>query len=171
MSIAYDVIDCPLGKALIGATPLGICAVYFGDRDKPLVSELRSRFPNARVARSPDLLRFAKDRVRAVFRGARNARLPLDVRATAFQAKVWESLRAIPFGETRTYSDIARSIGAPAAVRAVGAACGANPVSLIIPCHRVVGTDGTLHGYRWGLGRKKALLARERGAGPGLPPG
>ena len=167
MSIAYDIVDCPLGKALIGATPLGICAVYFGDREKPLVVELRRRFPKARISRSPDLLRFARSRLNAVFEGAREAQLPLDVRATAFQAKVWESLRAIPFGETRTYAEIARAIGRPAAVRAVGTACGANPVSLIIPCHRVVGSDGNLHGYRWGLGRKKALLARERGSRPG----
>jgi AraC family transcriptional regulator of adaptative response/methylated-DNA-[protein]-cysteine methyltransferase len=167
MSIAYDVVRCPLGNALIGATPLGICAVYFGDRPRPLVSELRARFPKAGISRSPDLLRFAKTRLKALFEGARDPQLPLDVRATAFQAKVWESLRAIPFGETRTYAEIARSIGHPAAVRAVGTACGANPVSLIIPCHRVVGTDGSLHGYRWGLGRKKALLARERGPRPG----
>lgn len=167
MSIAYDIVDCPLGKALIGATPLGICAVYFGDREKPLVAELKSRFPKSRISRSPDLLRFARTRLKAVFEGARDAKLPLDVRATAFQAKVWESLRAIPFGETRTYAEIARAIGRPAAVRAVGTACGANPVSLIIPCHRVVGSDGNLHGYRWGLGRKKALLARERGSRPG----
>jgi len=167
MSIAYDLVDCPLGKALIGATAMGICAVYFGDRQQPLVRELRSRFPNARISRRPELLRFARERLKAVFSGARDARLPLDVRATAFQAKVWESLRAIPFGETRTYAEIARSIRAPKAVRAVGTACGANPVSLLIPCHRVVGTDGALHGYRWGPGRKKALLDRERGSRPG----
>lgn len=167
MSIAYDIVACPLGKALIGATPLGICAVFFGDREKPLVSDLRARFPNARISRSPHLLRFARSRLKAVFQGARDARLPLDVRATAFQAKVCESLRAIPFGETRTYAEIAQAIGHPAAVRAVGTACGANPVSLLIPCHRVVGSDGSLHGYRWGLDRKKALLARERGARPG----
>jgi len=167
MSIAYDVVACPLGKALIGATPLGICAVYFGNREKPLVAELRTRFPKAGIARSPELLRFAKARLKAVFEGARDPQLPLDIRATAFQAKVWASLRAIPFGKTRTYLEIARSIGRPAAVRAVGTACGANPVSLLIPCHRVVGTDGRLHGYRWGLDRKKALLARERGSRPG----
>jgi AraC family transcriptional regulator of adaptative response/methylated-DNA-[protein]-cysteine methyltransferase len=161
MSIAYDLVPCPLGRALIAATPLGLCAVFFGDRDRPLVADLRARFPNARISRSPDLLRFAKDRLRAVFAGARDARLPLDVRATAFQARVWESLRAIPFGETRTYAEIARAIGRPRAVRAVAAACGANPVSLLIPCHRVVGSDGGLHGYRWGLKRKRALLAAE----------
>jgi len=167
MNITYDLVECPLGKALIGATPLGICAVYFGDRERPLVAELKSRFPKARISRSPDLLRFARSRLKALFEGARDAKLPLDVRGTAFQAKVWASLRAIPFGETRTYAEIARAIGLPAAVRAVGTACGANPVSLIIPCHRVVGSDGALHGYRWGLGRKKALLARERGSRPG----
>ncbi|HLY10317.1 MAG TPA: methylated-DNA--[protein]-cysteine S-methyltransferase [Planctomycetota bacterium] len=167
VQIAYDVVPCPLGKALIGATPLGICAVFFGDRERPLVQELRARFPEASIRRSADLLRFASIRLDAVFAGARDAWLPLDVRATAFQARVWESLRAIPFGETRTYAQIARLIGRPTAVRAVGTACGANPVSLIIPCHRVVGTDRKLHGYRWGVNRKTSLLARERGRHPG----
>jgi len=162
MTIAYDVVDSPLGKALIAATTQGICAVFFGDREKPLRTELRDRFPKAAISRSPDLLRFARSRLQALFDGARDARLPLDVRGTAFQTRVWESLRAIPFGETRTYAEVARAIGAPKAVRAVGTACGANPVSLLIPCHRVVGSDGSLHGYRWGLKRKKALLARER---------
>src|SRR5579862_2595405 len=104
MSIAYDVVKCPLGKALIGATPLGICAVYLGNRPNPLVSELKARFPKAQISRSPHLLRFAKTRLRAVFEGAPDAQLPLDIRATGFQAKVWASLRAIPFGETRTYA-------------------------------------------------------------------
>lgn len=167
MTIAYDLVPCPLGRALIAATEQGLCAVFFGDRDRPLVAELGARFPKARISRSPDLLRFAKERLRAVFGGARDPELPLDVRATAFQARVWESLRAIPFGETRTYAEIARAIGRPKAVRAVGAACGANPVALVIPCHRAVGTDGHLHGYRWGLDRKKALLAREKGSRSG----
>ena len=167
MRIAYDVVPCPLGKALIAATRLGICAVFFGDRDAALVSDLRARFPNAGIRRSAGLLRFARKRLQAVFDGVPDARLPLDVRGTAFQARVWESLRAIPAGETRTYAQIARLIGRPKAVRAVAAACGSNPVSLLIPCHRVVGSDGELHGYRWGLPRKKALLARERGLRPG----
>jgi len=162
MNIGYDVIDCPLGKALIAATPQGICAVFFGDREQPLLKDLNARFSKAAISRSPDLLRFARSRLQAVFDGDRDAGLPLDVRGTAFQTRVWESLRAIPFGETRTYAEIARAIGAPKSVRAVGTACGANPVSLLIPCHRVVGSDGSLHGYRWGLKRKKALLARER---------
>jgi AraC family transcriptional regulator of adaptative response/methylated-DNA-[protein]-cysteine methyltransferase len=161
MKIAYDVVDCPLGKALIAATPIGICAVFFGDREKPLIADLRRRFPKAAISRSSDLLRFARERLMAVFGGASDAHLPLDVRGTAFQARVWESLRAIPPGETRTYAEIAKAIGRPKAVRAVGAACGNNPVSLLIPCHRVVGSDGGLHGYRWGLKRKQALLARE----------
>jgi len=162
MKIAYDAVECPLGKALIAATPIGICAVFFGDREKPLITELRRRFPKAEISRSADLLRFARDRLMAVFGGASDAHLPLDVRGTAFQARVWESLRTIPPGETRTYAEIAKAIGRPKAVRAVGTACGDNPVSLLIPCHRVVGADGGLHGYRWGLERKRALLARER---------
>ena len=161
MKIAYDVVDCPLGKALIAATPIGICAVFFGDRERPLVADLRRRFPRAEISRSAALLRFARERLAAVFGGASDAHLPLDVRGTAFQARVWESLRAIPLGETRTYAQVARAIGRPKAVRAVGTACRVNPVSLLIPCHRVLGSDGRLHGYRWGLRRKRALLARE----------
>jgi AraC family transcriptional regulator of adaptative response/methylated-DNA-[protein]-cysteine methyltransferase len=165
MDIAYDLVACPLGKALIAATPLGLCAVFFGDGEKALAAELRARFPKARISRSPDLLRFAKDRLRAVFGGARDARLPLDVKATAFQARVWESLRAIRAGETRTYAEVARAVGRPRAVRAVARACASNPIALLIPCHRVVGSDGELHGYRWGAQRKKALLAREERKG------
>jgi len=163
MSIAYDIVDCPLGKALIAATPIGICAVQFGTREAALVSELRGRFPRARIAKSPDLLRFAKARLRALFADdIRDAQLPLDVRATAFQARVWESLQAIPRGRTRTYAEIARSIGRPRSVRAVAGACASNPVALLIPCHRVIGSRGSLRGYRWGLERKKALLLREK---------
>ncbi|HEV3026831.1 MAG TPA: methylated-DNA--[protein]-cysteine S-methyltransferase, partial [Planctomycetota bacterium] len=119
--------------------------------------------PRARITKSPGLLRYAKARLRAVFADdIRDAQLPLDVRATAFQARVWESLRAIPRGRTRTYAEIARSIGRPGSVRAVAGACASNPVALLIPCHRVIGSDGSLRGYRWGHERKKALLAREK---------
>ncbi len=162
MSIAYDVVDCPLGKCLIAATPLGICAVQFGPTDGALVVSLRERFPAASIARSPNLLRFAMERLRKLFDGAiLSVQLPVDVRATAFQAKVWESLCSIPFGETRTYADVARAIGRPRATRAVARACASNPVALVIPCHRVVGSDAKLRGYRWGVARKKALLELE----------
>jgi AraC family transcriptional regulator of adaptative response/methylated-DNA-[protein]-cysteine methyltransferase len=164
MSIAYDVLDCPLGKALIAATPLGICAVEFGSRANDLSKSLRGRFPGASIARAPDLLRFARECLRKIFSGeAKNLDLPLDIRATAFQARVWETLCAIPYGQTRTYAQVARSIGRRSAVRAVARACASNPVALVIPCHRVQGAEGGLRGYRWGIARKKALLELERG--------
>lgn len=167
MDIAYDLVKSPLGWALVAATPLGICAVSLGDSARPLEAELRRRFPRARIRREPALLRFARARLLGLLEGsARDPLLPLDVRATAFQARVWTSLRSIPCGRTRTYADLARSVGRPGAVRAVARACASNPVALVIPCHRVVGSDGALRGYRWGVRRKKALLALERRGKP-----
>jgi len=161
MDITYDIVDCPLGRALLAATPSGICAVSFGDRDRTLESDLHARFPRASIRRDARLLRRAGGRLRRVFSGAA-ADLPLDVRATAFQARVWRELQAIPAGATRTYGDIARRIGRPGSARAVGRACASNPIALLIPCHRAVGGDGTLTGYRWGTERKKRLLRMER---------
>lgn len=161
MEIAYDVVRGPLGWALLAATQLGLCAALLGDSPRPLEGDLRRRFPRARIRREPRLLRFARERLHRLLSGA-DPLLPLDIRATAFQARVWASLRAIPFGRTQTYAEVARSIGRPAAVRAVARACASNPVALVIPCHRVVGSDGSLRGYRWGVGRKRALLAMER---------
>jgi len=162
MQIAYDLMDGPLGRVLIAATPLGICAVELGSSDRALAKGLRDRFPAALIGRSAVLLRFAKERLRRLFAGAiQDPSLPLDLRATAFQARVWESLRSIPYGETRTYAEVARALGRPRAVRAVARACSSNPVALLIPCHRVVGSGGELRGYRWGLDRKAALLRRE----------
>jgi AraC family transcriptional regulator of adaptative response/methylated-DNA-[protein]-cysteine methyltransferase len=163
MSITYDIIDCPLGRALIAATPLGICAVQFGDSDRALAAELRDRYPRAELARNPSLLRRAGRQLRRIFRGKPlDASLPLDARATAFQARVWEQLRAIPAGTTRSYGEIARRLGRPGSARAVGRACASNPIALLVPCHRAVGSDGELTGYRWGTERKKKLLALER---------
>ena len=162
MRIAYDLMGSPLGRVLIAATPLGICAVELGSSDRGLAKGLRDRFPAASIGKSSALLRFAKERLRRLFAGAlQDPSLPLDLRATAFQARVWESLRSIPYGETRTYAEVARSLGRPRAVRAVARACGSNPVALLIPCHRVLGSGGELRGYRWGLARKRALLRRE----------
>lgn len=161
MSIAYDLIACPLGRALIAATPLGICAVAFGDSDAALTRDLKRRFPRATLRREPTLLRHAGSALKRIFDGG-DVSLPLDVRATAFQARVWKELRRIPRGTTRSYSDIARRIGRPRSVRAVATACAGNPVALLIPCHRVVGADGSLTGYRWGLARKETLLSSER---------
>jgi len=163
MSITYDIIDCPLGRALIAATPLGICAVQFVDSDRALAAELRGRYARAELARNPSLLRRAGRQLRRIFRGKPlDASLPLDARATAFQARVWEELRAIPAGTTRSYGEIARRLGRPGSARAVARACASNPIALLIPCHRAVGADGALRGYRWGKARKQKLLALER---------
>jgi AraC family transcriptional regulator of adaptative response/methylated-DNA-[protein]-cysteine methyltransferase len=161
MDIVYDIIDCPLGRALLAATPAGICDVALGDSDRALSVALRARHPRASIRRDARLLRRAGGLLRRMFAGAA-ADLPLDVRATAFQARVWRELRAIPAGATRSYGEIARRIGRPGSARAVGRACASNPVALLIPCHRAVGSDGALSGYRWGAGRKKALQAMER---------
>jgi AraC family transcriptional regulator of adaptative response/methylated-DNA-[protein]-cysteine methyltransferase len=162
MKITYDIIDCALGRALIAATPLGICAVQFGESDRALAKALSDRYPRASIGRNPSLLRRAGRRLRRILEGKPLlASLPLDARATAFQARVWEELRAIPAGATRSYGEIARRIGRPGSARAVGRACASNPVAVLIPCHRAVGADGGLTGYRWGKGRKKKLLALE----------
>lgn len=165
MGIAYDVMQSPVGRLLIAATTRGICAVSFGP-----VSDLRRQFPKARIRRDPRLLRFARARIRALFDGARDAHLPLDIRGTAFQARVWESLRAIPWGQTRSYAEVARAIGRPRAVRAVAQACGANPVAILVPCHRVIGSDGSLTGYGGGLPRKRRLLEMEAPSAPVVTP-
>jgi AraC family transcriptional regulator of adaptative response/methylated-DNA-[protein]-cysteine methyltransferase len=160
VTIVYDLVSCPLGRALIAATPAGICAVQFGDADAPLVKALAARYPRAARRRDGGLLRRVTGPLRRIF--DLDPTLPLDVRATAFQARVWSELRAIPAGRTRTYGEIARRIGRPKSARAVGAACASNPVAILIPCHRAVGATGALTGYRWGVQRKKALLERER---------
>jgi AraC family transcriptional regulator of adaptative response/methylated-DNA-[protein]-cysteine methyltransferase len=163
MTITYDIIDSPLGRALIAATPAGICAVEFGDSDRALAKSLREEYPRAELARNPALLRRAGRLLRRIVEGKPvEASLPLDARATAFQARVWEELRAIPAGTTRSYGEIARRIGRPGSARAVGRACASNPVAVLIPCHRAVAADGALTGYRWGTERKRRLLDLER---------
>jgi AraC family transcriptional regulator of adaptative response/methylated-DNA-[protein]-cysteine methyltransferase len=150
-----------LGAILIAATEKGLCSVKLGDDPDRLQQLLKEEFSEAELAR--DALESYKARILSFIQGeASLARLPLDIRGTVFQRKVWDELRRIPRGETRTYRDIARAVGAPAAVRAVGSACGANPVALAVPCHRAVRTDGGLGGYAWGLARKKKLLALEK---------
>ena len=152
---------------LLAASERGICALYLGEDASVLVAELGREFPAATITRDDGGLAPWVALVEAHLCGeAPGIELPLDVRATAFQALVWQALQAIPRGETRTYGQIAAAIGRPSAARAVGLACARNPVSLAIPCHRAIGRDGSLTGYRWGLGRKQALLAAEReGAG------
>lgn len=165
-TIRYAVAESPLGRVLVGATERGLCAVLFADSDAEAAVELRERFPQAVLRRDDAGL---GDEVRVVLGGLRESQtaraLPFHVRATAFQQRVWQALMAIPRGETRTYAEIAEAIGAPKAVRAVGTACGANPLAMVIPCHRVVGADGRLTGYRWGTERKRRLLEMESNAG------
>ncbi len=165
--IGYAIGPAPsgLGLALVGATERGVCAVLLGDDQGELAAELRRRFPLATIAEDPALARHCE----SVLSGTTAEReLPLDLRGTAFQARVWASLRAIPRGETRSYAQVAASVGNPKAVRAVARACAQNPAAIVVPCHRVVGSDGSLTGYRWGIERKRALLALES-AGSAAP--
>jgi AraC family transcriptional regulator of adaptative response/methylated-DNA-[protein]-cysteine methyltransferase len=150
-----------LGTVLIAATDKGLCSVKLGDDGARLQRLLAEEFSEAELAAAP--MKELKAKILAFIEGEANlVRLPLDIRGTVFQRRVWDELRRIPRGETRTYQDIARAIGFPAAVRAVGSACGANPVALAVPCHRAVRADGGLGGYAWGLPRKKRLLALEK---------
>jgi AraC family transcriptional regulator of adaptative response/methylated-DNA-[protein]-cysteine methyltransferase len=165
-TIRYALADCALGRLLLAGTERGICAVYLGDSDAPLEAELAREFPAAARQRDDaELKAWVSALVKHLDGRQPHLDLPLDVRATAFQWRVWQELRAIPYGSTRSYSDIARALGQPSAVRAVARACATNPVSVVIPCHRVVREDGGLGGYRWGLERKQALLDQEKGAG------
>lgn len=165
LMIVYDLVRSPLGPALIAATPDGICAVDLGDSPRALLRNLKARFSSATLRRDPALLRAARERLRRLIEGAAGeVHLPFDVRATAFQARVWTQLRAIPRGSTRSYGEIARRLGRPTAARAVARACASNPLAVLVPCHRAVGAGGKPTGYRWGLERKKALLALERGS-------
>jgi AraC family transcriptional regulator of adaptative response/methylated-DNA-[protein]-cysteine methyltransferase len=160
--IGYAIVDCPLGRLLVAATGRGVCAVSMGSSDADLVRALNDEYPAAVLRRgSAALSRWSRQIVRHLEGRVPRLDLPLDIQATAFQWQVWTALVAIPYGETRTYKEVAASIGQPSAVRAVAHACATNPVSLAIPCHRVVRTGGGMGGYRWGLERKKALLAAE----------
>lgn len=162
-SIAYTTFHSPLGCILLASTGRGLCSVKIGDTPEALVKTLAAEFSEADLRQDGKALKTEKDQVLAFLSGdATLAKLPLDVRGTVFQQRVWTALRQIPRGETRTYKDIASAIGAPKAVRAVGSACGANPVALVIPCHRALRTDGGLGGYAWGLERKQKLLKIER---------
>ncbi len=163
MRIDYTIVDSPLGRLLVAATEQGICALGLSEADAELEDFLRTEYPAAELAGDGAYLKEWVQALLDYLEGERpHLDLPLDVQATAFQRRVWEELRRIPYGETRTYTQVAEAIGRPRAVRAVGRACATNPVSLVIPCHRVVGTNGSLTGYRWGLSRKQALQATER---------
>lgn len=164
-SIRWCCFPSPLGAVLIAGTDRGICSVKLGSDAPSLLRSLKEEFKEARLSKDSGRLSAGKKKILAFLEGDRNlARVPLDIRGTVFQRRVWNELRRIPAGETRTYRQIARAIGAPEAVRAVGSACGANPVALLVPCHRAVRTDGGLGGYAWGLARKKQLLDGEKKA-------
>ena len=162
-SIRYAVAASPLGSMLVAKTERGLCSVLFADNEGEAAVELREQFPQAVLRRDDAGLADAVRLVLANMKESASATaLPFHVRATAFQERVWRALREIPRGETRTYQQIAEAIGSPKAVRAVGTACGANKVAVVVPCHRVVGSDGRLTGYRWGVERKRKLLEMER---------
>ena len=166
--IRYAAVDTRVGVVLLAATDRGVCGLSLGDSAVDLEVWLQYEFPDALLTRSgdADVQRWLKDIAAAVDRGGPLPTVPLTVTGTPFRRRVWDSLRTIPVGETRTYSAVAAAIGSPTAVRAVARACATNPVSLLVPCHRVVGSDGSLRGYRWGLDRKRRLLALERSGGP-----
>ncbi|HWQ37849.1 MAG TPA: bifunctional DNA-binding transcriptional regulator/O6-methylguanine-DNA methyltransferase Ada [Burkholderiales bacterium] len=161
--IRFAVGECSLGAILVAATEKGVCAILLGGDPEPLVRDLQARFPRAQLAGGDRDFEQWVARVIGFVEAPRiGLDLPLDVRGTAFQQRVWQALRKIPPGATATYAEIARRVGAPRAARAVARACAANPLAVAIPCHRVVRNDGALAGYRWGVERKRALLERER---------
>jgi AraC family transcriptional regulator of adaptative response/methylated-DNA-[protein]-cysteine methyltransferase len=160
--ITFSVVASPLGRLLVAATERGICRISLGDDGRALEESLREEFPAAAIRRDSGALAAWVGAILRYLDGrAEPLDLPLDVRATAFQRHVWETLRTIPYGTTRSYSEVARAIGRPRASRAVARACATNPAALVIPCQRVIREDGGLGGYRWGVGRKRALLERE----------
>lgn len=162
-SVGFAVAKCALGRVLVAATDRGLCRVALGDSDEALRRALLDAFPNAQRVHEDAAFETLVNRVIAVIDGSEaGADLPLDIRGTAFQCRVWQALRAIPAGQTRSYAQIAAALGDERAARAVAGACAANPLAVVIPCHRVVRGDGTLSGYRWGAERKRSLLARER---------
>jgi len=161
--IRFGVGECSLGAILVGASATGICAILLGDDPDALARNLQDRFPKASlVGGDAQFEQWMASVIGFVEAPRLGLSLPLDVRGTAFQQRVWQALRTIPVGSTATYADIAARIGAPKAVRAVAQACGANALAVAIPCHRVVRTDNSLSGYRWGVERKQALLQREQ---------
>lgn len=164
MYLGYTIVDSPLGRMLVAATPQGVSMVSLGDNDSVLEQALFLEYPRATIRRSEaDTLKGWVEQIVRHLRGeAPDLELPVDVQATAFQWRVWKELCAIPRGKTRTYGEIARAIGRPSAARAVGHAIATNPVALVIPCHRVIHGDGSLSGYRWGPRRKQAILESER---------
>lgn len=167
-TIRFAIRPCSLGRALIATSEKGVCSLWFGDDAAQLLDELRARFRGLALMEAPES---GDDRIRAARALIETPAAPvdfqIDARGTAFQRRVWAALRAVPAGATASYSDIAKAIGAPTAMRAVAGACAANPVAIAIPCHRILRSDGALSGYRGGVERKRTLLARE---GVHVPP-
>jgi AraC family transcriptional regulator, regulatory protein of adaptative response / methylated-DNA-[protein]-cysteine methyltransferase len=162
IAIHYTAVPTSLGLLLVAVTERGVCGVSLGDDEASLVAALRNEFPAAELVRASDAQDRLVDAVVAHVEGKASAdELPLDVKATAFQWQVWRALQRIPEGATRSYQAIAEELGRPTAARAVARACASNRIAILIPCHRVVRGDGALGGYRWGIARKAALLARE----------
>jgi AraC family transcriptional regulator of adaptative response/methylated-DNA-[protein]-cysteine methyltransferase len=163
MSIMYTIVDSPFGRLLIGATERGVCAVALGDSDDALLSSLEADFPRAEIEHGDDSHRdWVEEIVAQIGGGNLGLDVPLDLQGTTFQKQVWSLLRKIPPGRTRSYGEIAAALGNPTATRAVARACATNHIAVVIPCHRVVRSDGTSGGYRWGVDRKRKLLERER---------
>lgn len=164
MRIGYCILGCSLGRVLVGWTERGVCAVSLGTSDDRLESFLRTEYPRAEIRRSSAEVSEWVNRIVKYIDGGEAVQLnslPLDIRATSFQYRVWKAIQSIPYGSTLSYSELAKRIGARNATRAVANACAANPVALVVPCHRVVRKDNELGGYRWGLGRKQSLLKKE----------
>ena len=164
LHLRYATVGTPLGRLLVGATDRGVCAVTLGDSDRALEAGLRREYPEAILERDPARLAEWMGTIADSLAGTADlSAIPLDLRATTFQRRVFEALRRIPRGETRSYAQLAAAIGRPTAVRAVASACAKNPTALVVPCHRIVRTDGALGGYRWGVDRKRTLLKNESG--------
>lgn len=162
-TIRFAVAQCSMGALLVAASDVGVCAILLGDDPEQLVRDLQDRFAQAQlIGADPGFERWVAQVVGLVESPGIGLELPLDLRGTAFQRRVWEALRRIPSGQTVSYATLAAQLGQPRAARAVASACAANPLAVAVPCHRVVRTDGSLSGYRWGVARKRELLAREK---------
>jgi AraC family transcriptional regulator of adaptative response/methylated-DNA-[protein]-cysteine methyltransferase len=164
-TISYATGESALGPVLVARSVSGVCAILIGAGKDELVADLATRFPRAKLVVNEDVVRDDLAKViRFVDKPSEGLDLPLDLRGTPFQRRVWETLRKIPIGTTVTYSELARSIGAPNSVRAVASACAANSIAFAVPCHRVVGSNGDLAGYHWGVERKRELIKKEASA-------
>jgi len=161
-TIRFAVAQCSLGAVLVAATDIGVCAIFLGDDPAPLVDDLQRRFVRAEIVGADASFEHHVSAVVGLIDRGERFDVPLDIRGTAFQRQVWEALRAVPAGSTISYAELAARIGRPSATRAVANACGANPLAVAVPCHRIVRVDGGLGGYRWGVDRKRELLDREQ---------